>query len=260
VKPNLHLVVGAGSNSAFLVTPAGVVLVGTKESELAGRELREVIAGVTESPLQFIIHPNHQARYTHGSTVFPQAAQIVAHTRARGHMLKPPEADYWTGLAASALPDLTVTDRMTLYLGGSRVEVIHPGRGHSDGDLVILFPDQRALYTGDLFWNRRLPFVDRAHGGNVTALMGAQQRLLAISGWETLVPGYGDVGTRADLSAQVNLLRDLQTKVRSAIARRRSRAQTIEEIPRPVITRSDPIERFEALVGAMYDDERARKK
>jgi cyclase len=140
------------------------------------------------------------------------------------------------------------------------VDVIHPGRGHTDGDLVVLFADQRALCTGDLFWNHRLPFIDRAHGGNVTALVAAQQRLLAIPGWDTLIPGYGDVGTRADLMAQVNLLRDLQTKVRSAITRRRSRSQTIEEIPRPVITRSDPIERFEALVGAMYDDAKASKK
>jgi cyclase len=254
VKPNLYLVVGGGSNSAFLVTSAGVVLVGAKESEQAGNELREVIAGVTDQPVRFLIHPNHQARYTHGSPAFPQAVEIVAHERARLYMQQPPERDYWTGLAAASLPDLAVSDRLTLYLGGTHVEVIHPGRGHTDGDLVVLFPDQRAVHTGDLFWNRRLPFIDRTHGGSAAALIASVRRLLALPEVETVIPGYGDVGTRADMLAQLSLLRDLQAKLRAAKARGRTRAQAISDIPVPTFARSDPLERFEALLGALYDD------
>jgi glyoxylase-like metal-dependent hydrolase (beta-lactamase superfamily II) len=260
VKPNLHLVVGSGTNTAFLVTEEGVVVVGAKESEQAGRELREVIAGVTRQPVRYLIHPNHQARYTHGSTAFPGAVEIIAHARARRHMLAGPAGDYWTGLAAASLPDLALTDRLSLYLGKTRVEVMHAGRGHTDGDLLVLFPDQGAVHTGDLFWNRRLPFIDRSHGGSANALLGGLQRLLGMSGIDTFIPGYGDVGTRADIQAQVALLRNVQTQVRQAIAKRRSRAQTIQSIPIPVHVRSDPVERFEALVGAMYDDLQPRKK
>jgi cyclase len=254
IKPNLYFVVGGGSNSAFLVTPAGVVLVGAKESEQAGQELRDVIAGVTDQPVRYLIHPNHQARYTHGSTAFPQAVEIIAHEKARQYMQQPPEANYWTGLAAPSLPDLAVRDRLTLYLGGTRVEVIHPGRGHTDGDLVILFPDQRAVHTGDLFWNRRLPFIDRAHGGSAAALIASDQRVLALPGVDTVIPGYGDVGTRADMLTQVSILRDLQSKLRALKARGRTRAQAISDIPIPSFARSDPLERFEALLGALYDD------
>ena len=254
VKPNLYLVVGSGANTAFLVTDAGVVVVGAKESEQAGRELREVIAGVTHQPVRYLIHPNHQARYTHGSTIFPRAAPIVAHERARRHMLEPPEAEYWTGLAAPSLPDIAVSDRVTLYLGGARLQVIHPGRGHTDGDLIVLFPDQHTVHMGDLFWNRRLPFIDRRHGGSATALVSTLQRVLALPGVETFIPGYGDVGARADVQKQVALLRDLQAQVRRAIAQNHTRSQTIESIPIPTYARSDPAERFTALIGAIYDD------
>jgi cyclase len=254
VKPNLTLVVGSGANTAFLVTDAGVVVVGAKESEQAGRELRGVIAGVTHQPVRYLIEPNHQARYTHGSTIFPRAAAIVAHERARAHMLEPPEDEYWTGLAAPYLPDIAVADHVALYLGSTRVEVIHPGRGLTDGDLIVFFPEQHAVHMGDLFWNRRLPFIDRRHGGSAVALVSTLQRVLAMPGVDTFIPGYGDVGTRADVQRVVALLRDLQTQVRRAIAQHRTRSQTIGSLPIPTYARSAGTEAFATLVGTLYDE------
>jgi glyoxylase-like metal-dependent hydrolase (beta-lactamase superfamily II) len=254
VKPNLYMVVGAGANTAFLVTDAGVVVVGAKESEQAGKDLRDVIAGVTDKPVRYLILPNHQARSTHGSTIFPRATVVIAQANARRHMLQPPEADYWTGLAAPSLPEVTLSDRLTLYLGRTRVEVIHPGRGHTDGDLVVLFPDQHAAHTGDLFWNRRLPFIDRHHGGSAAALAGSMQKVLALPGVDTFIPGYGDVGSRNDLQTQLALLRGLQSQVRQAVAKHLTRSQALQSIPIPTYAHSDPVERFNALVLAIYDD------
>jgi glyoxylase-like metal-dependent hydrolase (beta-lactamase superfamily II) len=254
VKPNLHLVVGAGANSAFLVTDAGVVVVGAKESEQAGRELLNVISGLTDKTVRYLIEPNHQARYTHGSIAFPSTAQIVADARARRRMLEPPEAAFWTGTAAPHLPAVLVKDRVTLPLGSTHVEVIHPGRGPTDGELIVLFPDQHAVHTGDLFWNRRLPFIDQRHGGSATALVSTLQRILALPGVETFIPGYGDVGTRADLQQQLVLLWDLQAQVRKAIVQHRTRSQTIHGIAIPTYARSAGTERFSALIGAFYDD------
>jgi cyclase len=254
VKPNLYLVVGAGANTAFLVTDAGVAVVGAKESEPAGRELRDIIAGVTDKPVRYLIEPNHQPRYTHGSMVFPPTVQIVADARTRRHMLEPPEAKYWTGPAARSLPAVLVRDRLTLNLGATHVDVIHPGRGSTDGDLIVLFPDQHAVHMGDLFWNRRLPFIDKQHGGSATALTSTLQRALALPGVETFIPGYGDIGTRADLQQQLALLWNVQAQVRRAIAQHRTRAQTIAAIPIPTYARSAGSERFAALIRAFYDD------
>ena len=35
-------------------------------------------------------------------------------------------------------------------LGGRRVEVAHLGRGHTDGDLVVVVPDADVVFAGDL--------------------------------------------------------------------------------------------------------------
>src|SRR5262249_44631585 len=116
------------------------------------------------------------------------------------------------------------------------------------------FPDQHASHTGDLFWNRRLPFIDERHGGSAAALLSSLRKVLALPGVDTFIPGYGDVGSRADLQTQLGLLRDLQSQVRQAIARHLTPSQALQSIPIPTYAHSDPVERFNALVRAIYDD------
>ena len=39
---------------------------------------------------------------------------------------------------------------MALDLGDRRVEIAHLGRGHTEGDLVVVVPDADVLFAGDL--------------------------------------------------------------------------------------------------------------
>ena len=48
-------------------------------------------------------------------------------------------------------PNMTVTDRLTIYSGGREIQIIHPGPGHSVGDLLVYLPAERVIMTGD-FW------------------------------------------------------------------------------------------------------------
>lgn len=44
-------------------------------------------------------------------------------------------------------PDIVYSDRMSIELGGKRVELIHPGLNHSNDATVILFPEERVLFA-----------------------------------------------------------------------------------------------------------------
>jgi glyoxylase-like metal-dependent hydrolase (beta-lactamase superfamily II) len=44
-------------------------------------------------------------------------------------------------------PDLVYSERMQIELGGKRVELIHPGRNHSNDATVMLFPEERVLFA-----------------------------------------------------------------------------------------------------------------
>jgi len=55
-------------------------------------------------------------------------------------------------------PDVTVSGRMSILRGGREVQVIFPGKAHTDGDLVVWLPAERVLATGDLL-QPNLPYM-----------------------------------------------------------------------------------------------------
>ena len=59
--------------------------------------------------------------------------------------------DVFSGPNAKFLPNKVVTDRLSLLDGNDRIEIYYFGRGHTDGDLVVVFPEKRLAHFGDLF-------------------------------------------------------------------------------------------------------------
>ncbi|HET9831364.1 MAG TPA: MBL fold metallo-hydrolase, partial [Vicinamibacterales bacterium] len=46
-------------------------------------------------------------------------------------------------------PNVTLTDRMTLYRGGREIQIRFLGRGHTGGDVVVFLPREKVVMTGD---------------------------------------------------------------------------------------------------------------
>jgi len=44
-------------------------------------------------------------------------------------------------------PDIVYSERMQIALGGKRVELVHPGRNHSNDATVMLFPEERVVFA-----------------------------------------------------------------------------------------------------------------
>jgi glyoxylase-like metal-dependent hydrolase (beta-lactamase superfamily II) len=55
-------------------------------------------------------------------------------------------------------PNVTVTERMSIFRGGREVQILFPGKAHTDGDLVVWLPKERVLVTGDLL-QPNLPYM-----------------------------------------------------------------------------------------------------
>jgi glyoxylase-like metal-dependent hydrolase (beta-lactamase superfamily II) len=100
-------------------------------------------------------------------------------------------------------PNVTVNDRAALYLGGKTIEIYSVARAHTNGDVVVLFPDYGILASGDIFANgpgTSAQLVDYAGGGSAKEWPQAVAQALALD-FQTVVPGHGLVSTRADLEA-----------------------------------------------------------
>ena len=85
------------------------------------------------------------------------------------------------------------------------------GPAHCDGDVIVYHPRQRILFTGDLLFVGRFPWLGDC---DVDGWIGTLQRLTAMD-VETVVPGHGPVSTLKEVAQ----FRDLLASLRSAVAR-----------------------------------------
>ena len=100
----------------------------------------------------------------------------------------------------AGLPNVATVGPLTIYIGGKMVEVHPVGPAHTNGDVVVLFPDYRVLAAGDIFANgpgTSAQFVDYPGGGSVKAWPHALESVLELD-FDTVVPGHGEVSTRGD--------------------------------------------------------------
>ncbi len=116
-----------------------------------------------------------------------------------------------------AAPTVDYEGTAHLHLG-SRVVDVRSFPGHTGGDSIIVIPDARVAFLGDLFWRNMLPnLIDASTQPWVESL----DAIVAMSDF-TFVPGHGDVGNAGDVVAFRNYLATLRALVTDARAEGRS--------------------------------------
>ena len=87
-----------------------------------------------------------------------------------------------------AAPNTTITDRITFYLGGREIQLIHPANAHTAGDVILWLPQEKIVATGDVV-NGPIPLNPSPYLNDYPGVL-AQIKAL---GFTTLVPGHGAV-------------------------------------------------------------------
>lgn len=207
VTDDVHAIHGFGSNVGILRTADGAVVVDTMTFQMQGREVRERAEQLGGGAAQLIVNTHYHLDHTHGNPAFASGLKVVSTDRTLGY-LKLLDADYWQGEAAGTLPNETFGGEHVVEIGGKTVRMIHPGRGHTDGDLVVLFVEDRVLHTGDLFFNGLYPNIDLEAGGSVQEWVATLDRVLELE-FDHVIPGHGPVTDRAGLVAFQSFMRQL---------------------------------------------------
>jgi glyoxylase-like metal-dependent hydrolase (beta-lactamase superfamily II) len=96
-------------------------------------------------------------------------------------------------------PTLTIGNHRTLSMGDVRLELFDFTGFHSDSDILILMPEERMLFTGDVFWGGNLPLLREMTAGEFRRLMDNWKAILeAAPDLEIVVPGHSDVPLTVD--------------------------------------------------------------
>ena len=197
VRENLFVVKGGGGNTAAFVTSTGVILVDTKLANW-GERIMQQVRSVTDKPVTTIINTHTHGDHTGSNEYFPASVDVVAHANTKTNMQKMPA---FAGEKAQFLPDRTYTDRLTIGQGAERVELRYFGRGHTDGDSIVIFPALRVAHRGDLFPGPSAPFMDAGNGGSGVAYPETVTKAVAgLTGVvDEVIPGHADVQPLARL-------------------------------------------------------------
>jgi glyoxylase-like metal-dependent hydrolase (beta-lactamase superfamily II) len=257
IKPNIHLIAGAGSNVVVHIGSDGVVVTDTGRAESADA-LLAAIRSLTSRPIRFIINtsadPDHvggnarlsaaglpivPAGYRREGFVERDFAPILAEERVLARMSAPTgqQAPY----PAAAWPTSTYSaatgeEQRKLVLNGEAIQVMYQPAAHTDGDSLVYFRRSDVLMTGDVFDVTRFPVIDLDKDGSIQGILDSLNRILEMTFPSTpfpyqedgtlIVPGHGRLCT----TTEVVDYRDMLSIIRDRIQNLVKQGKTLEEI------------------------------
>ncbi|MBL4674440.1 MAG: MBL fold metallo-hydrolase [Arenicella sp.] len=207
INDDIHVIRGVGGNTTVLNTDAGAVVIDSMTFKMQGSLIREKAEQLTGKEVVLLVNTHYHLDHTHGNPGFKPGLQVVSTARTLSH-LEVLDANNWQGEKAKLLPNDTFVDKKQFKFGNKTITLVHPGRGHTDGDLVVLFEEDKTLVTGDLFFNQHYPNIDLEAGGSVQAWPATIDSVLALD-FVTVIPGHGDTSNRTGLVRFQDMMRQL---------------------------------------------------
>ena len=223
------------SNAAFIVTPAGVVVIDALGSPaLAGRLMAE-IRKVTPIPVTHVIVTHYHADHIYGlQALKAQGARIIAHRAALEYLNSDnarlrleasrqelaPWIDDKTQLVSA---DEWIDGPKELTVGGVRFMLQPVGPAHTPEDLVVYMPKEKVLFAGDLVFRGRIPYVGQADSGH---WIKSLDTLLAFDA-TVIVPGHGPLSSEA--RKDMELTRDYLIYLRTAMGKAAGNMEPFED-------------------------------
>jgi len=212
---NVYVFRYGNHQSMFVVTSAGVIAtdpIGYGRPQAVTTYIEE-IRKITDKPIKYLIYSHHHFDHIAGGQPFKDAgAKIIAHRRARERLaaIKDP---------FTPLPDEVVDKKRVIRLGGTEIELTYHGPNHSDSTIAMRLPKERILFVVDLLPVGSVPgrgMIDFHPLEDEKSI----ESMLAMD-WDRLIPGHpgqpgGRLGTKEDVRAQLQFLRDASEAVKAA--------------------------------------------
>ena len=242
VWKNLFTVVngdGVDSNTIFLITRDGVVVVDTRVTPNEAEKVLVEIRKQTNLAIVYTINTHYHGDHTFGNQIFQSSGSIIAHENVRRSLSGDSGKDHLDSFKSRNIheldktvvtpPNMVFKDEMEIFLGGYSLRLIHV-RGHTDGDLFIYIKELKTLITGDLVVHKKIPNMSDAYIEDWISAMNKLGNLDA----EIYIPGHGDPGGKPVLLAMRHYLFNLKTLVLKGLEEGKSLKET-QDAARPVL-------------------------
>ncbi len=187
-------------NTGVIIGDDSVMIVDAQATPRMAQMVIDKIRTVTDKPISHVVLSHYHAVRVLGASAYG-AAQIIMSDMARGMVVERGQEDWDSefqrfprlfqgheSIPGLTWPTTTFNDRMTVYLGNRRVDLMFLGRAHTAGDIVAYVRDENVMFTGDIVEYHSACYCGDGHFNDW------QSTLENIRAWDVdaIAPGRGD--------------------------------------------------------------------
>lgn len=230
---NLYMLKGEGGNILASVGNDGIILIDSQFAPLS-EKITKAIAKISSQPIRYVINTHYHFDHTGGNENFAKnGAMIIAHENVVKQMKIPHRYEVLNmDIPVSsdlALPRITFNEQMQWNLNDNLIKVFHVSPAHTDGDIVIHFPQQNVIHGGDLFFNGFYPAIDTTVGGSAQGMITAIDQILSLCDDQSvIIPGHGEIGSKKDLIAFQDMLKTVNERVKEGMSKNMTLSDLME--------------------------------
>jgi glyoxylase-like metal-dependent hydrolase (beta-lactamase superfamily II) len=236
-------------NTGVIIGDESVMIVEAQATPRLARKVIECVRSVTDKPISHVVLTHYHAVRVLGASAYGAREIIMSDTAAA--MVEERGQEDWDSefgrfprlfqgheeIPGLTRPTTTFSDRMTVYLGKRRVDIMTLGRAHTAGDAVIWVPDQEVMFTGDIVEYHSACYCGDGHFSDWS------ETLANIAAFEpkSIAPGRGDalVGEEMVAAAIANTA-DFVESTYKPVARIVARGGSLKEAWDAVRAECDP--------------------
>lgn len=236
-------------NSGVIIGDDSVMIVEAQATPRLAQKVIDCVRSVTDKPITHVALTHYHAVRVLGASAFG-APQILMSNMARAMVVERGQEDWDSefqrfprlfqgheSIPGLTYPTTTFNDKMTVYLGNRRVDLMHLGRAHTAGDIVIHVPDQNVMFTGDIVEYHSACYCGDGHfndwGNTLDAIKSFEV--------DAIAPGRGDALIGQDMvNAAIEATRDFVSSTYRPAARVAARNGTLKEAWDAVREACDP--------------------
>ena len=250
VGPGLWAFTAEGDpNSGVIIGDDSVMIIEAQATPRLAKKVIGKVREVTDKPISHVVLTHYHAVRVLGASAFG-APKIIMSEKARSMVAERGQEDWDSefqrfprlfegheSIPGLTWPTTTFHDRMSVYLGKRRVDIMQLGRAHTAGDAVIYVPDANVMFTGDIVEYHSACYCGDGHFHDWP---GTLERIRAFD-LDAIAPGRGDALVGSEMvDAAINSTRDFVRSTYRPAARVALRGGTLKEAWDAVRAECDP--------------------
>ena len=221
---------GRGAQGGAYIGDNGVLVIDAKSDKQSVDQVIERLTKITDKPIKYLVNTHSDGDHIAGNRYFPKTVTFIAHENCRKDLFRPGRdggQSQWNKPELSPfVPSVTFKDKMDIYLGSKKVELWYFGVGHTTGDIVVYFPEEKVAFIGDQIFLTRSQLIHSHKRGDSFEHVTTLTKMLQTIDAEKFCSGHSEMTDRQGIKNHIDRMKKLQEKIKTLI----EKGKNIEEI------------------------------